>query len=161
MANLRRPPNRRHEMTDTPPPVQQAARERLEVRYELTEQDAGAVFRLALGHPTIRRSLGIIAVTLLPLGMVACAAVGGVPLAGIALGAIGINCAIVAPWLVRLHARRTPAFRGPHTVSIAPGGGLGGGRKVSGRSGCSGRTCAKWQHPRAICCSVGGAAPRL
>lgn len=98
---------------------------RLEVRFELTEADAlVGYFQGFLGHPLVRRRMPVVVFFLLVMQYGLAVAAG--PSAAVAvLAAVVLGFGFLLPGMVRLQARKSERFRGPHTAWITPEG-IGG-----------------------------------
>jgi hypothetical protein len=93
--------------------------ERLEVRYELTEQDLVRIYwEGVLGR---RHTLYRLVAFVIVLALVSGAAGGPIPAAGV-VAAVAFLLGVALPWWTRRQARSNPAFRGPHTAWISPEG---------------------------------------
>lgn len=100
--------------------------ERLEVRFELEEADAlVGYFQGFFGHPLVRRRfmpIGMFFLLTMQYGL----AVAAGPSAAVAvLAAMVFGFGFLMPWMVRMNARKSARFRGPHTAWITPEG-IGG-----------------------------------
>lgn len=109
-------------MPENEPEGAAALEPRLEVTYELGEQDAVVGYWQGyLGHPLMRRIFLFGALLFVPAAIfVGMAAGGGLALGMVPIGGVLLLLFVFAPWRIRTQAVHNPLWRGPHTTWISP-----------------------------------------